>query len=318
MEPFLDRSLQAVTTALQDAGVRPSQLDRVLLVGGSTRIPRVAAVLTERLGQEPHGEVDPDLCVALGAGVQAGIEMGQDMQAVLVDITPYTFGTSAAGELYGMPYAHQFFPLIRRNSKLPAIRTDVFFTMFPDQEEVEIKVYQGEDPDALKNVEIGTFLFSGLNRRHGAHAQGILFTYSLDLDGLLHVHARERATGREIRGVVENAIGRSSDEALGAARERVSALWGVEGEQGAEAAGDAAAGSSGEPGPAPAAVPPDVAHDVRDTLARAEQALDAAPAEDREEMINLMEDLRDAVKEGRAAQASDLRRELDEILFYLE
>ena len=66
LEPFLDRSLQAVTTALQDAGVRPSQLDRVLLVGGSTRIPRIAAVLTERLGQEPHGEVDPDLCVALG------------------------------------------------------------------------------------------------------------------------------------------------------------------------------------------------------------------------------------------------------------
>ena len=213
-------------TALQDAGVRPSGLDRVLLVGGSTRIPRVAAVLAERLGQEPHGEVDPDLCVALGAGVQAGIEMGQDMQAVLVDITPYTFGTSAAGELYGMPYAHEFVPLIRRNSKLPATRTEVFFTMFEDQEEAEIKVYQGEDPDALKNVEIGTFLFKDLNRRQGAHAQGLLFTYSLDLDGLLHVHARERATGREIRGVVENAIGRSSDEALGAARERVGGAVG--------------------------------------------------------------------------------------------
>ena len=281
LEPFLDRSLQAVTTALQGAGVRPSQLDRVLLVGGSTRIPRVAAVLTERLGQEPHGEVDPDLCVALGAGVQAGIEMGQDMQAVLVDITPYTFGTSAAGELYGMPYAHQFFPLIRRNSKLPATCTDVFFTMFPEQEEAEIKVYQGEEPDALKNVEIGTFLFSGLNRRQGAHAQGLLCTYSLDLDGLLHVHARERATGREIRGVVENAIGRSSDEALGAARERVSALWGEEGD-GAEAevddAGEAAGGA--EPTPGPVAVPPDVAREAGETLARAEQALEAAPAED--------------------------------------
>ncbi len=97
LEPFLDRSLQAVTTALQDAGMWPSQLDRVLLVGGSTRIPRIAGVLTERLGQEPHGEVDPDLCVALGAGVQAGLEMGQDTQAVLVDITPYTFGTRAEG-----------------------------------------------------------------------------------------------------------------------------------------------------------------------------------------------------------------------------
>ena len=321
LEPFLDRSLQAVTTALQDADMRPSQLDRVLLVGGSTRIPRIAAVLTERLGQEPHGEVDPDLCVALGAGVQAGIETGQDMQAVLVDITPYTFGTSAAGELYGAPYMHEYVPLIRRNSKLPATRTEVFYTMFEDQEEVEIKVYQGEDPDALKNVEIGTFLFSGLNRRAGARGQGLLFTYRLDLDGLLHVHGRERATGREIRGVVENAIGRSTAEALGAARERVSTLWdeaGAEGEADAADAGDATAGGGAEPSPPPPAVPADVAGDVRDALARAEQALDAAPAEDREEMINLMEDLRDAVKEGRAEQAAELRRELDEILFYLE
>ena len=320
LEPFLDRSLQAVTTALQDAGVRPSQLDRVLLVGGSTRIPRIATVLTERLGQEPHGEVDPDLCVALGSGVQAGIEMGQDTQAVLVDITPYTFGTRAAGELYGRPYAHEFVPLIRRNSKLPATRTEVFFTMYEDQEEVEIKVYQGEDPDALKNVEIGTFLFSGLNQHQDAHEQGLLFTYSLDIDGLLHVHARERATGREIRGVVENAIGRSTDEALGAARERVSALWGEAGEgaeAGAGTAGDAAGGAEPSPAP-PASVPPDVAREAGETLARAEQALEAAPAEDREEMINLMEDLRDAVRAGEAERAAELRREIDEILFYLE
>ena len=316
LEPFVDRSLQAVTTALQDAGVRPSQLDRVLLVGGSTRIPRIAAVLAERLGQEPHGEVDPDLCVALGAGVQAGIEMGHDMQAVLVDITPYTFGTRAAGELYGMPYAHQFVPLIRRNSKLPATRTEVFFTLYEDQEEVDIKVYQGEDPDALKNVEIGNFRFSGLNRRREAHEQGLLFTYNLDLDGLLHVHARERATGREVRGVVENALGRSTDEELGAARERVSALWEETGGEGSQGAGDAAA-PSGAAGTA-AALPADVAREADETLARAERALDAAPAEDREEMIDLMEDLRDAVREGRAGQASDLRRKLDEMLFYLE
>ena len=317
LEPFLDRSLRAVTTApLQDAGVRPSQLDRVLLVGGSTRIPRIAAVLTERLGQEPHGEVDPDLCVALGAGVQAGIEMGQDTQAVLVDITPYTFGTRAEGELYGRPYANQFIPLIRRNSKLPASRTEVFFTLFEDQEAVEIKVFQGEDPDALKNVEIGTFMFTGLNEREDAHEQGLLVTYRLDLDGLLHLHARERATGRELRGVVENAIGRSTDEALGEARERVSGLWGEADDRVEAGAMDGGAGA--EPFPAPAAVPADVAGEVEATLARAEQALEAAPAEDREEMVNLMEDLRDALKEGAAERAGELRRELDEILFYLE
>ena len=324
VEELLARTMQAVTTALNDADVRPSQLDRILMVGGSTRIPRIAALLAERLGQEPHGEVDPDLCVALGAAVQAGIEMGQEMPAVLVDITPYTFGTSAVGELYGMPYAHQYVPLIRRNAKLPATRTEVFFTVHDDQDAVEIKVYQGEDPDALKNVEIGTFRISGLNRQQGARDEGLLFTYSLDLDGLLHVHARERATGREIRGVVENALGRSTEEALSAARERISALWGDEEGAGGEATdGDAgepmeeAAGGSAGRWPEEAARP-GMPPEIRETLERAEKALDTAPAEDREEMVDLMEDLRDALKAGRLEQAAGVKKDLDEILFYLE
>ena len=301
LEELLARTMQAVTTALNDADVRPSQLDRILLVGGSTRIPRIAQLLAERLGQEPHGGVDPDLCVALGAAVQAGIEMGQAVPAVLVDITPYTFGTSAIGELYGMPYAHQFVPLIRRNAKLPAIQTEVFFTMHEEQETVEIKVYQGEDPDALKNVEIGTFIFGDLNRQKGAHEQGILFTYSLDLDGLLKVHAVERATGREIHGAIEDAMGRSSEEELSASRKRIAMLWGEEEAAPAEGAGR---------------VEPDA--EVGDILVRAEAALDTAPAEDREEIVNLMEDLRDALQEGGADKVAACKQELDEILFYLE
>ena len=139
-------------------------------------------------------------------------------------------------------------------------------------------------------MEIGTFLFGGLNQREGARDRGLLVTYNLDLDGLLHVHARERATGREIRGVVENAIGRAGAEALSEARERVSALWGEAGDGGeadAQDAGAVAAGRGAAPSP-PATVPPDVAVEVEATLARAEQALEAAPAEDREEMIDLM------------------------------
>ena len=308
LEDLLARTMQSVTMALNDAQVRPSQLDRILMVGGSTRIPRIAQLLAERLGQEPHGEVDPDLCVALGAAVQAGIEMGQDMQSVLVDITPYTFGTSALGELYGLPYAHQFIPLIRRNSKLPVTRTEAFFTVTENQETVELKVYQGEDPDALKNVEIGSFRFSGLNRQEEAFEQGLLFTYHLNLDGLLEVHAVERATGREIRGVVENAMGRATEEELVASRQRIEGLWG-DAEAGAGGAAEPAAGEAG-------AV--DSSGEIRETLERASRALDSAPAEDQEELIDLMEDLHNALKEGRAEEAAALRENLDEILFYLE
>ena len=307
IEELLGRTMKAVTAALNDADVRPSQLDSILLVGGSTRIPRVVELLVERLGQEPHGEVDPDLCVALGAAVQAGIEMGQEVRSVLVDITPYTFGTRVVGELYGRPYAHQFVPLIRRNSKLPATKADVFYTMHEEQDTAEIEVYQGEDPDALKNVKIGTFMFTGLNERPGAQEQGILFTYSLNLDGLLAIHALERATGKEIRGVIENAIGRSTEEDLSASRQRVHGLWG---EEEIEAGG---AASSPE-----MAVAPGVSDEMQDALERAEKALDTAPREDREELVDLMEDLRDALREGRDKDAAELKQEIEEILFYVE
>ena len=317
IDELLARTMRSVTTALDDAGVRPGQLDRILLVGGSTRIPCIARLLAERLGQEPHGEVDPDLCVALGAAVQAGIEMGQDMQSVLVDITPYTFGTSAVGELHGLPYAHQYVPLIRRNTKLPATRTEAFFTVTEQQDTVEIKVFQGEDPDALKNVEIGSFRFSGLNRERDAYDQGLLFTYDLDLDGLLKVHAVERATGREIHGVVENAMGRSTEEALAASKARLAGLWGDEDMEGEP---DEVVGAPGDAGDARAnsAGGLEASEEIRDTLERATRALDTAPAEDQEELVDLIEDLHNALREGRTEDAAAVRQNLDEILFYLE
>ena len=320
IDELLARTMRSVTTALDDAGVRPNQLDRILLVGGSTRIPCIARLLAERLGQEPHGEVDPDLCVALGAAVQAGIEMGEDMRSVLVDITPYTFGTSAVGELHGLPYAHQYIPLIRRNTKLPATRTEAFFTVTEHQDTVEIKVYQGEDPDALQNVEIGSFRFSGLNRERDAYDQGLLFTYDLDLDGLLKVHAVERATGREIHGVVENAMGRSTEEALAASKARLEGLWGeepIEGELNEATGAPGDGGGTGEMHEESAGLL-EASEEILETLERATRALDTAPAEDREELVDLIEDLHNALKEGRTGDADAFRQNLDEILFYLE
>ena len=308
LKELLARTMQAVTTALNDADVRPSQLDRILLVGGSTRIPYIARLLAERLGQEPHGGVDPDLCVALGAAVQAGIEMGHDMRAVLVDVTPYTFGTSSLGELYGQPYAHQFVPIIRRNTKLPATRTEAFFAVSEFQEAIEIKVYQGEDPDALNNVEIGSFRISGLNRIEEAYDQGLLFTYHLNLDGLLKVHAVERATGREISGVVENATGLATSKELTASKARVQELWSGHLEMETLAPED-----SGDGHP-PNAVP----EELQDILARAERALDGAPDEDREEIESLIEELSVASADGREDDVAAARRNLEEILFFLE
>ena len=167
-------------------------------------------------------------------------------------------------------------------------------------------------------VEIGSFRFSGLNRQRDAYDQGLLFTYHLDLDGLLKVHAVERATGREIHGVVENAMERFTEEALAASKARLDGLWG---DEAAEGEPDEAAGAPGDPGDArdeSAAGRLEASAEIRDTLERATRALDTAPAEDREEMVDLIEDLHDALRDGRAEDAAAVRQNLDEILFYLE
>lgn len=330
IEAMLGRTMESVSTALREAGVGPKQLDRVLLVGGSTLIPRVSELLRERLGQEPHGEVDPHLCVALGAALQGGMEMGLEVGTVLVDVTPYTFGTTAVGEVHGRPHLHQFVPLIRRNTRLPATRSDLFYTMYEDQESVSVEVYQGEDPDALNNVKIGEFLFEGLNRESGAQGEGILLTYGLNLDGILEVRATERRTGRQIQGVVDQALGQSTPEELRTATDRVEALWQGQGapeaaERPAPGGGDSAAvevGVSADAGAerGPGAVAEgdgELPEEVRESFERAAALLDRADPEDREEILALMRDLREAVRGERGDEVAELKDELDEILFFV-
>jgi len=317
IEELLENTMKAVTAALNDAAVRPSELDRVLLVGGSTRIPRIAELVRERLGHQPHGQVDPDLCVALGAAVQGGMEMGLEVQSVLVDITPYTFGTRAVGEVHGRPHPDKFVPLIRRNTKLPVTRSELFHTIYEDQDTVRVEVYQGEDQDALKNTKIGDFLFEGLNEEPDAAGQGVLLTYRLNLDGILEVHAVERASGREIRGVVEDAVGRSTPDELGQARERVRAMWSQTEPEDADA-GPAEQTAAAALEAEVAGLPDGAPEDIRDSFGRAHRALASAAEEDREEMVELMQRIREALQGGRQGDATSLREELDEILFFVE
>jgi molecular chaperone DnaK (HSP70) len=303
VEADLSRTMDAVSRALEDAGVLPSNLDQIILVGGSTRIPAVTRLLEEKTGILPRSEIDPDLCVAIGAAIQAGREMGMTNAGVLIDITPYTFGTSALGELYGEMYPDKFVPLIRRNTKLPASKSEVFYTLYDNQEQVEINVFQGEDPDARENVNIGTYLFE----LTPAPAQSeIIMRFDLDLNGILQIEAVEKATGRKINAVIENAISRFSEDDLAAAGERISRLWGD------PAPEDIAESGSGR------GMAAQVPSDLADLLRRARAMLETAPDEDRDEIINLTEDIHTAANEGRIEDARTVGEELEDILFYLE
>ncbi|MBF0450898.1 MAG: Hsp70 family protein [Candidatus Magnetomorum sp.] len=299
----ISRTMDAVNTALKDANLLPADIDKIILVGGSTRIPKISKMLEEKFSQLPHGEIDPDLCVALGAAIQAGREMGMDQSSILLDITPYTFGTSALGTLNGQPIHTLFVPLIRKNTKLPASRSEVFYTMVDGQENAEIKVYQGEHPNALDNVLINKYMFRLSNNTPGGSP--IVLNYDLDINGILKMEAMEKQSGRKINAVIENAFASFSEEEISRSRRKIEEAWGNSEEESLELVEITDNLFDKLP------------HDMKEIIRQVQARLDDAPEEDRDEMIDLIEDIQDAIQEGNLDRAKECKKELEEILFYI-
>ena len=304
VEEDLLRTMESVNKAMKDAAMLPSAINKIILVGGSTRIPRISQMLEEKIGHLPHSEIDPDLCVAIGAGMQAGREMGLERSGVLVDITPYTFGTSAVGEVDGEPSGTMFVPLIRRNTKLPAKKSDVFYTMCDNQKAVDVRIYQGEAFDALDNILLGNYMFNLTPAPSGSE---IILHFDLDLNGILKIKAVEKKTGNKIKAVIENAISRFSNEELSQTQDRINGLW-TEGRE-----SETFLKKKVQTGADVKELPPEYTDIVR----RAEGKLTQASEDDRDEIINLIEDIRDAVSKNQVEDAETFKTELDDILFYM-
>ena len=295
--PFIEETLGAIHIALGSASLTSSQVDEILLVGGATRTPLIRRRLVEAFGKEPRGEVDPDLCVAMGAAIQGAAMAGTEVSAVLVDVTPYTFGTSALGELNGEFYPYKYVPIIPKNTPIPVHRSEAFVTVFDDQTSVEVRIYQGENEDAEENIRIGEFRVDGLSKAPAGNT--VIIDLALDRDGILQVTAREKKTGLERRITIDKAMSRYGQQELDEARERIGALFGDQGTGApvAEGATDAA---------------------IDALLAKASAKLDEAGEEDRGEIIDLIETIRDARSSGDSAALEDARGQLNDLLFYLE
>jgi molecular chaperone DnaK (HSP70) len=297
--PYVEETLQAIHTALRSADLTASQVEEILLVGGATRTPMIRRRLVEVFGREPRGEVDADLCVAMGAAIQGAAIAGQEVSAVLVDVTPYTFGTSALGELDGEIYPYSFIPIIPRNTPIPVRKSEVFYTITDNQAEVDVRIYQGEHRDAQQNIEIGQFRVEGLSKAPAGNE--VMLDLALDRDGILHVTAREKKTGLERRISIDQAMTRYDAAELRQARERIGALFGG-GEEETVLEGFAVSENA----------------EIATLLAKAGAKLDDVGAEDRQEMINLMEAIRDAQTAGDADALEMARSQLADLLFYLE
>ncbi|MDQ1301816.1 MAG: hypothetical protein QG637_1738 [Chloroflexota bacterium] len=208
---LLGRTMELVRKALVDANLTPDKIERVLLVGGSTRIPAVWDLIAAQMGQEPHIEIDPDAAVALGAAVQAGIIAGEEVDAILVDVTPYSLGIETAQVGYGGRLRGDLFtPLVRRNTTVPVHKSQIFTTLFPGQEQIHIKVYQGENPVASQNVLLGDFMVEELKANRADGLSDITVNFQLDVNGILDVT------------VVERKSGKRTSERLKASRQRLS------------------------------------------------------------------------------------------------
>jgi molecular chaperone DnaK len=315
IRPLLDRTMDHLQRAIDDARLTPNQIDRVILVGGVTRTPLVSQLLEERLGQPAHQEVNPDLCVAMGAAIQAAIIAGQSVGAVLVDITPHSLGIKCLAERHAFDFPYQFAPIIHRNTPLPASRSEMFHTVYDHQSEVEIDVYQGESEDVRHNHRVGRFLVQGL--APVAAGNQIVVQLDLNLDGILKVSARERATGFQKQVTIENALARYEREELDEARERLSVLWDDvdDGEEEPDEPDEPAELPQLAPGPREGQRE---AVQARALLEKAERLLERVQPEDRADVERLMEKVRTALADRQWDRVTQASNELADALFYLE
>jgi len=203
VEPIIKKCSGPMERAFSDAKLTPQQIDKIILVGGPTRMPIVQRFISDYTDKKPEGGIDPMECVAMGAAIQAGIIEGNVKNVVLVDVVPLSLGIETLGGI--------FTKMIDRNSPIPTTKTQIFTTASDSQIQVEVHVLQGERSMAQDNLSLGRFILDGIPPAPRGVPQ-IEVTYAVDENGILHVTAKDKATGKEQHITVTNTNKLSKDE----------------------------------------------------------------------------------------------------------
>lgn len=215
IDDLLEETMTSVQNVLQDASLKVDDVDEVLLVGGSTRIPRVYEKIESFFGKKPRTDVNPDEAVALGAGVQAGLKSGALAKSGLVvtDVSPFSMGIAVLKESGFTERPGGFAPIIPRNTTIPVTRKQTFHTVYPGQTEVVIEIYQGEHEWVKHNHRLGEFILEGIPA-NTTRQEPIDVTFRYNLNGILEVTALCVSTGKEMSVTVQDALNRDSEEAF--------------------------------------------------------------------------------------------------------
>jgi molecular chaperone DnaK len=203
VDDLLQKTVGPTKQALSDAGVDPSKIDEVVLVGGSTRIPRVQQIVKDLFGKEPHKGVNPDEVVAVGAAIQAGVLAGEVKDLLLLDVTPLSLGIETLGGVMTT--------LIPRNTTIPTRKSETFSTAADSQTSVEVHVLQGERPLARDNRTLGRFQLVGIPPAPRGVPQ-IEVTFDIDANGIVNVSAKDMGTGKEQKITITASSGLSKEE----------------------------------------------------------------------------------------------------------
>ncbi len=203
VDDLVERSLKPVENCLRDAGIKASEIDEVILIGGMTRMPKVQEVVKRMFNKEPHKGVNPDEVVAIGAGIQGGVLKGEVKDVLLLDVTPLTLGIETLGGI--------FTPLIERNTTIPTKKSEIFSTAADNQPMVEIHVLQGERKMAADNKTIGKFHLDGIPPAPRGVPQ-VEVAFDIDANGILHVSAKDLGTKKEQKITITASSGLSKEE----------------------------------------------------------------------------------------------------------
>ncbi|MSP26696.1 MAG: molecular chaperone DnaK [Myxococcales bacterium] len=198
IRPLIERTMEPLKKALADAKKKPNEIDEIVLVGGSTRIPLVQKMVADHFGKEPHKGVNPDEVVAVGAAIQAGILAGDVHDMVLLDVTPLSLGVETLGGVTTV--------MIARNTTIPTQKKETFSTAADSQPSVEIVVLQGERAEAKYNRKLGTFSLDGIMPAPRGVPK-VEVSFDIDANGILTVHAKDLATGKEQRVTIKEGSG---------------------------------------------------------------------------------------------------------------